>query len=179
MKMKLSLEKLSGLMTSICGFVCETFLVILVLMVSFEVLSRNLFGVSFSGVEILSGYVLVLLTFLGGAVALQAGSVYRMSVVDGKLRPATASLVAIVVHLFAIVFLGFIAYYAGRLAISSFERGVTSQANSSIQLWWLQVAIPFGAAAMIFVLTPGLIRNLSVVISNVNRLIQTSQGQKK
>ena len=85
-------------MTSVCGFVCETFLVILVLMVSFEVLSRNLFGVSFSGVEILSGYVLVLLTFLGGAVALQAGSVYRMSVIDGKLRPATASLVAMFVH---------------------------------------------------------------------------------
>ena len=121
----------------------------------------------------------VLLTFLGGAVALQAGSVYRMSVVDGKLRPVTASLVAMLVHLFAIVFLGFIAYYAGRLAISSFERGVTSQANSSIQLWWLQVAIPFGAAAMIFVLTSGLIRNLSVVISNVNRLMQTSQEQKK
>ena len=101
-----------------------------------------------------------------------------MSFVDGKLRPVVAS-VAVLVHLFAILFLGFIAYYSSRLAISSFERGVTSQANSSIQLWWLQVAIPFGAAAMIFVLTPGLIRNFSVVISNVNRLIQTSQGQKK
>ena len=109
MKMKPSLQKFSGIVTCVCGFVCETFLVILVLMVSFEVLSRNLFGASFSGVEILSGYVLVLLTFLGGAVALQAGSVYRMSFIDGKLQPVVASSVAVLVHLFAILFLGFIA----------------------------------------------------------------------
>ncbi len=179
MKIKTSLHKFSGIVTSVCGFVCETFLVILVLMVSFEVLSRNLFGTSFSGVEILSGYVLVLLTFLGGAVALQAGSVYRMSFIDGKFQPVVASSVAVLVHLFAILFLGSIAYYSSRLAISSFDRGVTSQANSSIQLWWLQVAIPFGAAAMILVLTSGLIRNVSVVIDNFKRPAQTSQGEKK
>ena len=146
-----------------CGFVCEISLVALVLMVGFEVLSRNLFGLSFSGVEILSGYVLVLLTFLGGSVALRAGSVYRMQFVEGNFHPFLASILAILVHLVAIIFLSLIVYYSSKLVLSSFARGVTSQANASIKLWWLQVVIPVGCSTMIMILTSGLIRKFQLV----------------
>ena len=146
-----------------CGSVCEISLVVLVLMVGFEVLSRNLFGVSFSGVEILSGYVLVLLTFLGGSVALRAGSVYRMQFVEGNFHPFLASILAILVHLAAIIFLSLIVYYSSKLVLSSFARGVTSQANASIKLWWLQVVIPVGCSAMIMILISGLIKKSQLV----------------
>lgn len=146
-----------------CGFVCEISLVALVLMVGFEVLSRNLFGLSFSGVEILSGYVLVLLTFLGGSVALRAGSVYRMQFVEGNFHPFLASILAILVHLVAIIFLSLIVYYSSKLVLSSFARGVTSQANASIKLWWLQVVIPVGCSTMIMILISGLIKKSQLV----------------
>lgn len=146
-----------------CGFVCELSLVALVLMVGFEVLSRNLFGVSFSGVEILSGYVLVLLTFLGGSVALRAGSVYRMQFVEGNFHPLLASILAILVHLVAIIFLSVIVYYSSKLVLSSFARGVTSQANANIKLWLLQVVIPVGCSTMIMVLVSGLIKKSQLV----------------
>ena len=146
-----------------CGFVCEISLVALVLMVGFEVLSRNLFGLSFSGVEILSGYVLVLLTFLGGSVALRAGSVYRMQFVEGNFHPFLASILAILVHLVAIIFLSLIVYYSINLVLSSFARGVTSQANASIKLWWLQVVIPVGCSTMIMILISGLIKKSQLV----------------
>ena len=146
-----------------CGFVCEISLVALVLMVGFEVLSRNLFGLSFSGVEILSGYVLVLLTFLGGSVALRAGSVYRMQFVEGNFHPFLASILAILVHLVAIIFLSLIVYYSSNLVLSSFARGVTSQANASIKLWWLQVVIPVGCSTMIMILISGLIKKSQLV----------------
>lgn len=146
-----------------CGFVCEISLVALVLMVGFEVLSRNLFGLSFSGVEILSGYVLVMLTFLGGSVALRAGSVYRMQFVEGNFHPFLASILAILVHLVAIIFLSLIVYYSSKLVLSSFARGVTSQANASIKLWWLQVVIPVGCSTMIMILISGLIKKSQLV----------------
>ena len=146
-----------------CGFVCEISLVALVLMVGFEVLSRNLFGLSFSGVEILSGYVLVLLTFLGGSVALRAGSVYRMQFVEGNFHPFLASILAILVHFVAIIFLSLIVYYSSKLVLSSFARGVTSQANASIKLWWLQVVIPVGCSSMIMILISGLIKKSQLV----------------
>ena len=146
-----------------CGFVCEISLVALVLMVGFEVLSRNLFGLSFSGVEILSGYVLVLLTFLGGSVALRAGSVYRMQFVEGNFHPFLASILAILVHLVAIIFLSLIVYYSSKLVLSSFARGVTSQANASIKLWWLQVVIPVGCSTMLMILISGLIKKSQLV----------------
>lgn len=146
-----------------CGFVCEMSLVALVLMVGFEVLSRNLFGLSFSGVEILSGYVLVLLTFLGGSVALRAGSVYRMQFVEGNFHPFLASILAILVHIVAIIFLSLIVYYSSNLVLSSFARGVTSQANASIKLWWLQVVIPVGCSTMIMILISGLIKKSQLV----------------
>ena len=140
-----------------CGVVCEISLIALVLMVGLEVLSRNFIGVSFSGVEILSGYVLVLLTFLGGSVALKTGAVYRMSVVDNKLHPVFASILALVVHVVAITFLSTIVYYSSKLVLSSYARGVTSQANASIKLWLLQVVIPIGCSVMIVILAAGLI----------------------
>ena len=146
-----------------CGFVCEISLVALVLMVGFEVLSRNLFGLSFSGVEILSGYVLVLLTFLGGSVALRAGSVYRMQFVEGNFHPFLASILAILVHLVAIIFLSLIVYYSSKLVLSSFARGVSSQANASIKLWWLQIVIPVGCSTMIMILISGLIKKSQLV----------------
>ena len=148
---------------NICGFVCEISLVALVLMVGFEVLSRNLFGLSFSGVEILSGYVLVLLTFLGGSVALRAGSVYRMQFVEGNFHPFLASILAILVHLVAIIFLSLIVYYSSKLVLSSFARGVSSQANASIKLWWLQIVIPVGCSTMIMILISGLIKKSQLV----------------
>ena len=146
-----------------CGSVCEISLVVLVLMVGFEVLSRNLFGVSFSGVEILSGYVLVLLTFLGGSVALRAGSVYRMQFVEGNFHPLLASILAILVHLVAIIFLSIIVYYSSNLVLSSFARGVTSQANASIKLWLLQIVIPVGCSTMVMILISGLIKKSQLV----------------
>ena len=96
-------------------------------MVSAEVLGRNIFGFSFSGVEILAGYVLVLLTYLGGAVALSLGSVYRMTLIDRWLRGNKRLCLSVTVHLVAILFLLTIAFHASNLVESSFNRNVTSQ----------------------------------------------------
>ena len=137
---------------SFCKIVCEIALVLLVIMVSAEVLGRNIFGLSFSGVEILAGYVLVLLTYLGGAVALSLGSVYRMTLIDSWLRGNKRLGLSVTVHLVAILFLLTIAFHASNLVESSFNRNVTSQANPDIKLWPLQLAVPFGICSMALVL---------------------------
>ena len=139
-------------MISFCKIVCEIALVLLVVMVSAEVLGRNIFGFSFSGVEILAGYVLVLLTYLGGAVALSLGSVYRMTLIDRWLRGNKRLCFSVTVHLIAILFLLTIAFHASNLVESSFNRNVTSQANPDIKLWPLQLAVPFGMCSMALVL---------------------------
>ena len=142
---------------SFCKIVCEIALVLLVIMVSAEVLGRNIFGFSFSGVEILAGYVLVLLTYLGGAVALSLGSVYRMTLIDRWLRGNKRLCLSVTVHLFAILFLLTIAFHASNLVESSFNRNVTSQANPDIKLWPLQLAVPFGMCSMALVLSANIL----------------------
>ncbi len=129
-------------MISFCKIVCEIALVLLVVMVSAEVLGRNIFGFSFSGVEILAGYVLVLLTYLGGAVALSLGSVYRMTLIDRWLRGNKRLCLSVTVHLVAILFL---------------LTNVTSQANPDIKLWPLQLAVPFGMCSMALVLSANIL----------------------
>ena len=144
-------------MISFCKIVCEIALVLLVVMVSAEVLGRNIFGFSFSGVEILAGYVLVLLTYLGGAVALSLGSVYRMTLIDRWLRGNKRLCLSVTVHLVAILFLPTIAFHASNLVESSFNRSVTSQANPDIKLWPLQLAVPFGMCSMALVLSANIL----------------------
>lgn len=151
------LRQLLNRTISFCKFVCEIALVLLVIMVSAEVLGRNIFGFSFSGVEILAGYVLVLLTYLGGAVALSLGAVYRMALIDRWLRGNLMLFLNVAVHLFAILFLLTIALHAFNLVESSFTRNVTSQANPNIKLWPLQLAVPFGLCSMVLVLTANIL----------------------
>lgn len=150
-----------NLVISFCKLVCEIALVLLVIMVSAEVLGRNIFGISFSGVEILAGYVLVLLTYLGGAVALSLGAVYRMNLVDSWLDGKKGVIINILVHLLAISFLLIMAFHACNLVESSFNRNITSQANPDIMLWPLQLAVPIGIFSMILVLSSRVLKDLT------------------
>ena len=127
----------------------------------------------------LIGYVLVLLTYLGGAVALSLGSVYRMTLIDRWLRGNKRLCLSVTVHLVAILFLLTIAFHASNLVESSFNRNVTSQANPDIKLWPLQLAVPFGMCSMALVLSANILtmvrqarRNATGVMSKNKNTIQ-------
>ncbi|GIR94255.1 MAG: hypothetical protein CM15mP95_2750 [Alphaproteobacteria bacterium] len=153
--MKLSLGKTQRTKPSVWGF-CGTFLVFLVLMVFF--ILSEFFWVSSVVWRFFRLCACSLDFFLGAPSPSRDRSQCPFR---RKITARTASLLPVGAFI-SMVFLGFIAYYAGRLPKCSLKR--VFQANSSIQFGgWGR---PFLVPLLCFLSDPGLTRNLSVVISN-------------
>ncbi|MHC5653441.1 TRAP transporter small permease [Stappia sp. ICDLI1TA098] len=124
-------------------------LVIMVAVVLTLVIGRSVFGIAFFWGEELARYTMIFMAFLGGAVALRTDQHPRLTIFTDML-PAAAQpwiarlLVALMAATFAVLFWqGLdVALHDGRMRTPALR----------IQYFWIFLAVPIGAAAMLIML---------------------------
>lgn len=133
-------------------FVCELVVLSMVLIVSAEVICRQLFGVSLQITYEVAGYLLAALTFFGLGISLRGGGLFRVEFVYMWI-PSLARLVLQLLYDF--VSLGFsliLDYQLFRQVSSSYARGYAEPTILATPLYIPQMVMPIGVTLMIVVL---------------------------
>ncbi|MBY6091841.1 TRAP transporter small permease [Maritimibacter alkaliphilus] len=138
-------------------FLTGLVLCFLVLLVCAEALLRGGFNYSLGFAEELTGYCVVLLTFLGAALALRHGSLFRVHFLFDALSPTAKTWIARVFVLIALVICVTLAWKTKDLMLSSLSRGKFAPTVLRTPLWIPQMVMPAGFLVIGFFLVEQLL----------------------
>ena len=116
----------------------------LVGLVCLEAVLRGAFNYSLGFAEELTGYCVVLLPFLGAALALRAGSLFQVHFLFDKYSPAVRTWVQRVFVIVALIVCVILAWKAKDLTLSSFSRNRFAATVLRTPLWIPQMIPPLG-----------------------------------
>ena len=122
------------------GFV----LVALVSLVCGEAMLRGMFNYSLGFAEEVTGYGVVFLTFLGAALALRRGALFRVHFLFDKLPANTRMWITRIFVIVAVVICTILAWKAFDLMLSSMSRGKFAPTVLRTPLWLPQLLPPLG-----------------------------------
>jgi TRAP-type C4-dicarboxylate transport system permease small subunit len=123
----------------------EIMLALLVVMVTVEILMRNLFAISFGIVDELMGYFLVAIVFLGLGQSIREGALLRVDVFLNLLGPKVVRTVDRLYAAVGVVVLGIYLRQLWTLVANSYLRGTASGSAVAIPLWIPQSPMVVGA----------------------------------
>lgn len=126
------------------GLVSGAGLVALVLLVCTESFLRGLANISLGFAEELTGYLVVMLTFFGAALALRSGSLFQVHFLFERLSGPVRAFVARLFMLFALVVCALLAWKCYDLMASSLARGKFAPTVLRTPLWIPQMLMPLG-----------------------------------
>jgi len=141
------------------GIACEAALVIMMLLITAEVAVRSLFNYSLQFTDELSGYLLVVVTFLG--ISLKEGAVFRVDFLYRRLAERVRTALELVFRVLALVFAVLLDYQVIRLVVSSYERDVTAPTLLATPLYVPQIIMPVGVSLMVLLQFVGVCEQLS------------------
>ena len=124
----------------------------LMLMVAGEVLARSLFDHSFLLADEYSGYIVVMLVFLGIPYALHEEALLRVDFLFERLRGRGREVLALLFDLISLLVTLVLGFYLTRMVVTTFERGTFSSTPQMTPLWIPQLAMPLGILLLLVVL---------------------------
>ena len=124
-------------------------LLLISLSVSYDVVTRYVFKYSNEWVGEYAGYMLVCITFLAAPYTLYVGGMTKVDLITSMVRPRVKWILAIIVSLLSLLYLGVFFRMSFNLMMRSLMRGWRSQTSIRTLLWIPQLIIPTGAILMI------------------------------
>lgn len=119
-------------------------LILLVLLVAGEALSRSLFNYSLGFAEEVTGYCVVMLTFFGAAIALRSGSLFQVHFLYDMLPKKGQVWITRIFVLLALIICAVLIWATNDLMLSSFSRGKFAPTVLQTPLWIPQLLLPVG-----------------------------------
>jgi TRAP-type C4-dicarboxylate transport system permease small subunit len=116
----------------------------MVLIILLDILGRRFLGKSTHMADELSGYFLVVITFMGAAYTLFQGRHVTVDVVMEHLPPKGAHILGLCTSLLGTCFIGIMIWYSLKLSLSSLRYGTTSGTMLDIPMWIPQSIVPLG-----------------------------------
>lgn len=132
---------------------CEIILLLMMLLIIAEVVARSFFGFSLQFVDEYASYTLVWVTFLGMAVALHDGALFRVGILYDRLPALPKCALQVVWDLMSLSFSVVMAWQCARQVLSSHEREMVAPTVIATPLWLPQLVMPIGAGLVVLVLT--------------------------
>jgi TRAP-type C4-dicarboxylate transport system permease small subunit len=148
-----------GPVERICGLLGELTLVVMIVLIMTEIVTRGVFNFSFEIIDEVGGYLLVALAFLSLPVCVTGRAFHRVEFVLVRLSPrgrATISLVFTGVILFAVLVLD---YYLARVVVQSYDQESLAMTRLATPFWIPQLFMPLGTTALAFTLTRRLVHD--------------------
>lgn len=133
-------------------FLCELVVLSTVLLVSAEVICRQIFGVSLQITYEVAGYLLAALTFFGLGISLQGGGLFRVEFVYMWIPSRFRLVLQLFYDLVSLAFSLILDYQLFRQVLSSYTRGYVEPTILATPLYIPQMVMPIGVTLMIVVL---------------------------
>jgi TRAP-type C4-dicarboxylate transport system permease small subunit len=124
--------------------------VAMMLLVTGEVLGRNVLNVSILVADEVAAYLLVAMTFVGLAPTLRDGGFIRLDAFLVRTRGARRRAFDLGIVIVAAAYTAILDWYLWALALKSFELGTTSIQVSRTPLWIPQVVMAAGGLFLLF-----------------------------
>lgn len=133
----------------VAGIVSGGAVVAMTVLVTVEVLGRDLFDRSTLIADEMSGYLLVLLTFVGLAPTLRGGGFIRIDTYRARLRGAPRQALELGIHVLALGYAALLDWHLWRLALDAWRLGTTSIQVSRTPLWIPQGLMALGGLLLV------------------------------
>jgi TRAP-type C4-dicarboxylate transport system permease small subunit len=134
----------------ICRLACVAALVVMLVVVGTDILTRWLLNFSFEISDELGGYLLVVIAFVSLPVCQISESFHRVELVQSRLSPFWRAVSNLFFDLLSFAFCALLLWQLGRFELTSYRFGDRAPTYLATPLWIPQAVMLLGAAALCF-----------------------------
>jgi len=134
----------------ICRLACAAALIVTLVVVGLDIVTRWLFNFSFEISDELGGYLLAAITFLSLPVCQISDSFHHVELVQSRLSPFARAVSHVIFDLLSLAFCALLLWQLVRFELSSFRFANRAPTYLATPLWLPQAAMMLGAAALCF-----------------------------
>jgi TRAP-type transport system small permease protein len=140
-----------------CKIASEAALVVMLVLIAVDIVTRSLFNFSFEVSDEVGGYMLVAIAFLSLSACHVNGSFHEVEFVQARLTPRGRSLSHLIFGLLSLAACVLLAWQFVRLEMSSWRFGDVAPTYLSTPLWLPRLSMALGMIALCFSLCRTLI----------------------
>jgi len=155
-----------------CKLACVAALVVMLVAIGIDILTRSLFNFSFEISDELGGYMLVVITFGSLPVCQISGSFHHVELVQSRLSPFARAVSHVIFDLLSLAFCVLLLWQLTRFEISSFRFDNHAPTYLATPLWIPQIAMMLGAAALCF----SMVRTLAADVARLRAFGKPMEG---
>jgi TRAP-type C4-dicarboxylate transport system permease small subunit len=156
----------------VCRFACVTALVVMLVVIGVDILTRSLLNFSFEISDELGGYLLVVMAFVSLPVCQISGSFHRVELVQSRLSPLWRAVSHVIFDLLSFAFCALLLWQLVRFEMTSFRFADRAPTYLATPLWMPQAVMVLGAAALCF----SMLRTLAADIARACALAKGTEG---
>ena len=156
-----------------CRLACVAALVVMLIVVAVDILTRSLLNFSFEVSDELGGYLLVVICFVSLPVCQASDSFHRVELVQSRLTPFGRAVSHVIFDLLSLAFCALLLWQLARFEMTSFRFADRAPTYLATPLWIPQAAMAIGAAAMCF----SMLRTLAADIARLRVARKEGAGE--
>jgi TRAP-type transport system small permease protein len=137
-----------GLVERLCKLICLAALLVMLVVIGVDILTRSLFNFSFEISDELGGYMLVAITFISLPVCQANDSFHHVAFVQARLSPRSRAISHVIFDLLSLAFCALLLWQLIRFEISSWRFDDHAPTYLATPLWIPRLLMAVGAAAL-------------------------------
>jgi TRAP-type C4-dicarboxylate transport system permease small subunit len=150
-----------GVVERTCKFACVAALIVMLVVIGVDILTRSLFNFSFEISDELGGYMLVVITFVSLPVCQISDSFHHVELVQSRLSPYGRAVSHVIFDLLSLAFAVLLLWQLVKFEISSYRFDDHAPTYLATPLWIPQVVMMLGAAALCFSMVRTLVAHVA------------------
>jgi TRAP-type C4-dicarboxylate transport system permease small subunit len=155
-----------------CKLACVAAVIVMLVVIGVDILTRSLFNFSFEISDELGGYMLVVITFVSLPVCQISDSFHHVELVQSRLSPFGRAVSRVIFDVLSLAFCALLLWHLARFELSSFRFGDRAPTYLATPLWIPQSAMMLGAAALCF----SMVRTLAADVGRLRAFGKTAEG---
>jgi TRAP-type C4-dicarboxylate transport system permease small subunit len=161
-----------GPVEQLCNLACMVALVVMLVVIGVDIITRAVFNFSFEVSDELGGYMLVVITFVSLPVCQANGSFHHVEFVQSRLSARGRAISDVIFDLLSLAFCVALLWQLVRFEMSSWRFDDHAPTYLATPLWIPRLAMVAGAAALLF----SMVRTL---VADVARLRRSTHGARE
>ena len=155
-----------------CKLACVAAVIVMLVVIGVDILTRSLFNFSFEISDELGGYMLAVISFVSLPVCQISDSFHHVELVQSRLSPLGRAVSHVIFDLLSLAFCVLLLWQLTRFELSSFRFGDRAPTYLATPLWIPQMAMMLGAAALCF----SMLRTLVADVARLRGPGKTTEG---
>jgi len=162
-----------GPVEATCRLASEAALVVMLVLVAVDIVTRWVFNFSFEVSDEVGGYMLVVICFVSLSACHVNGSFHEVEFVQARLTPRWRSISQLMFGLLSLMACVLLAWQFARFELSSWRFGDVAPTYLATPLWLPRLAMVLGMVALVF----SLCRTLTAEAKRLRTLVAAGSGR--